>query len=350
MSAKVTTEEYDRYRPIDEQMDFHEKLRLLYVAATRARDHLVISVHRPDRVPPDEPSTWTHAELLWKAAQGAPHWVAFADDAHDALAPARPIAAVGALPDWNEWSARTRPRARGRLGVTRAIRHCDRTRGDRARAAVAAETAAADPGLAKEPRDLELPPWNKGRYGTAVGRAVHAVLQTVDLATGDGIVETAAAQAAAEGVLGLEDVIVELARSALATDVVRDAVANGYRREMYVAAPASTDRLRARTATPSDHRGVRRPGVPDTLSGAGGRRLQDRRVGDRGRPRRQGRALPPPGRVVRARARGGHGRAGRAVRVPVPRAVRCRARATSPTSTRAVDEVRALMREPSAVG
>ena len=35
-----------------------------------------------------------------------------------------------------------------------------------------------DPGLAKGPRDLELPPWNKGRYGTALGRAVHAVLQT----------------------------------------------------------------------------------------------------------------------------------------------------------------------------
>ena len=41
--------------------------------------------------------------------------------------------------------------------------------------------ARARPGLAKDARDLELPPWNKGRYGTAIGRAVHAVLQTVDL-------------------------------------------------------------------------------------------------------------------------------------------------------------------------
>ena len=40
--------------------------------------------------------------------------------------------------------------------------------------------------VCKEGRDLELPPWNKGRYGTAIGRAVHAVLQTVDLATGAG--------------------------------------------------------------------------------------------------------------------------------------------------------------------
>ena len=46
VSSRVTTEEFERYEPIDEQMDFHEKLRLLYVALTRARDHLVVSVHR----------------------------------------------------------------------------------------------------------------------------------------------------------------------------------------------------------------------------------------------------------------------------------------------------------------
>jgi ATP-dependent helicase/nuclease subunit A len=44
-------------------------------------------------------------------------------------------------------------------------------------------------GLAKQPRDLELPAWAKGRYGTALGRAVHAVLQTVDLTTGAGVDE-----------------------------------------------------------------------------------------------------------------------------------------------------------------
>src|SRR5207342_3347966 len=62
--------------------------------------------------------------------------------------------------------------------------------------------AGDDPGLAKGPVDLDTPPWHKGRYGTAIGRAVHAVLQTVHLATGDGLEAAAAAQAAAEGVLG----------------------------------------------------------------------------------------------------------------------------------------------------
>src|SRR3546814_6364860 len=44
------------------------------------------------------------------------------------------------------------------------------------------------------PRDLDLPPWLKGRYGTAVGRAVHGVLQTIDLVTGDGLDDAIAAQ------------------------------------------------------------------------------------------------------------------------------------------------------------
>ena len=41
--------QFELHQPVDEQMDFHEKLRLLYVACTRARDHLVVSVHRAER-------------------------------------------------------------------------------------------------------------------------------------------------------------------------------------------------------------------------------------------------------------------------------------------------------------
>src|SRR5262249_11319473 len=107
---------------------------------------------------------------------------------------------------------------------------------DTTEAARAAE-GAGDPGLAKQPRDLELPPWNKGRYGTAIGRAVHGTLQTVDLATGDGVVATAAAQAPAEGVLGYEATIEVLTRAALACPTVARAAARPHWRETYVAVP-----------------------------------------------------------------------------------------------------------------
>jgi ATP-dependent exoDNAse (exonuclease V) beta subunit len=62
-------------------------------------------------------------------------------------------------------------------------------------------------------------------------------LQTVDLATGAGLDDTAAAQAAAEGIVGDEDAVAARARLALTTRVVREAVEHGFRREMYVATP-----------------------------------------------------------------------------------------------------------------
>jgi ATP-dependent exoDNAse (exonuclease V) beta subunit len=63
------------------------------------------------------------------------------------------------------------------------------------------------------------------------------VLQTVDLATGAGLDDTAAAQAAAEGIIGREAAVAARARAALTTVTVREAVEHGFRREMYVAAP-----------------------------------------------------------------------------------------------------------------
>jgi ATP-dependent exoDNAse (exonuclease V) beta subunit len=233
ISARVTTEEFERYAPIDEQMDFHEKLRMLYVATTRARDHLVVSVHRPAKAPGGDRTSWTHAQLVWAAAADVGGWEPFTA----APADAAPVGAAGAVtpsaapPAWADWqrilddarSRASRPRVRSATALARE-------------AAEAAE-ATSDPGLGKSPRDLDLPPWNKGRYGTALGRAVHAVLQTVDLATGDGIDAAAAAQAAAEGIAGREADIAARARVATTTRVVRDAVAHGFRREMYVATP-----------------------------------------------------------------------------------------------------------------
>jgi len=95
----------------------------------------------------------------------------------------------------------------------------------------------ADPGLAKDGVDLDQPPWQRGRYGTAVGRAVHAVLQDADLATGADIELLAAAQCAAEGIFGLEERVAELSRSALGAPIVVAAAAGAeHWRELFVVA------------------------------------------------------------------------------------------------------------------
>src|SRR6185503_9947935 len=132
--------------------------------------------------------------------------------------------ASAAPPPWDDWvlerdTARAAAAQRRVRSATALARDADAT-------SLSAEpsfsTEPVDPGLAKGTRDLELPPWNKGRYGTALGRAVHAVLQTVGLATGAGLDDAAAAQAAAEGIVGREDDVAARARVALGTRVVRE--------------------------------------------------------------------------------------------------------------------------------
>ncbi|MDP9334467.1 MAG: DNA helicase UvrD, partial [Actinomycetota bacterium] len=219
----VQTAEFELHKPIDEQMGFHEKLRLLYVACTRARDHLVVSVHRRAHVlDPVDRTRWTHAELLWDAAAGAqssepnesgPEVVAGADDSLWA-APAPGLAPEVWQADYDR--AHLRGNRRGFVSATTLAHRLDFAEVVRGR-------ALDDPGLAKDGRDLELPPWNKGRYGTAIGRAVHATLQTIELATGRDVEATAAAQGAAEGVLGHEETIAALTRAAVASPIVRRA-------------------------------------------------------------------------------------------------------------------------------
>jgi ATP-dependent exoDNAse (exonuclease V) beta subunit len=227
LNAGVQTAHFELRKPVDEQMGFHEKLRLLYVACTRARDHLVVSTHRKDRdLTNVDAGNWTHAELLWDAATNA-EWVPFIAGEHEQPGAPRVEPAAAPAPDaWEAEHARAFATGAKRafVAATTLARRVD-------------DQAIDDPGLAKDGRDLELPPWNKGRYGTAIGRAVHAVLQTVDLVTGAGLDETSAAQAAAEGVLGQEATIAALAQSALDSDVVGRARSRPFWRETYVAVP-----------------------------------------------------------------------------------------------------------------
>ena len=250
LSARVASEGYDEWQPIDEMMDEHERIRLLYVGCTRARDHLVVSLHR------------TTEGRLSKGTLAATLAAAGAGDLAQALdlspTPPRLVGLPGpvaALPPREQWLAERNGAiaAAGRRLVTSAtalastaIHDVDpRTSPGPALADLSTGEAggqrsyepAADPGLLKDERDAELPPWNKGRYGTAVGRAVHGVLQTVELGTGAGLEPAARAQAMAEGVPNRTAAVADLARAALDTAVAREASSSQHWRELFVAAP-----------------------------------------------------------------------------------------------------------------
>jgi ATP-dependent exoDNAse (exonuclease V) beta subunit len=235
----LRTMDFDVAKPVDEQMDHHERLRLLYVACTRARDHLVVSLHRGARPPGRtvEDRNRTNAELLAGANAGAPSVAAFtAEPPSEDAGPPRPVA-VQPPPPLPQWRA-TMDTVRARAARPAAVSASQLEGTLKAAAPRAAATdrlgEPADAGLAKDARDLELPPWNKGRYGTAIGRAVHGVLQTVDLTTGADLVHAVAAQVIAEGVADHADLVTQLARSALASEVVRHAATREHWRETYV--------------------------------------------------------------------------------------------------------------------
>ncbi len=285
----VHTEVYTEQRPLDEQMSAQERLRLLYVACTRARDHLVVSVHR-QRSTPEDDTRATNAELLARAgldgppvhrlpsgsaegAAAAPVEVGVpgAGDGEGAADPAAVAAWASAYEAWHDdlreaLTAGARPRTLSATAIAKGLDggglgddgwpDGEDDGGDPSAAAdvgPAGEVGAVvDAGLEKEPRDLELPPWNKGRYGTAVGRAVHAVLQTADLTAGLGhrgrhpvdVLEPSAlasfdsaiaVQAAAEGVIGEEERLRALVWAALTSPRVAAASTSDRRwRETYV--------------------------------------------------------------------------------------------------------------------
>jgi ATP-dependent exoDNAse (exonuclease V) beta subunit len=234
----VETDDFEAAAPVDEQMDELEKRRLLYVAATRARDHLVVSLHRNG-----QKRSSTAAQLLADAGAVSP----LAEPARPSAVRADAFAArvqTAPPPDWQAWldeltSIRERARhvsaisASGLEGTEPEIVLESADEAVPAHPEASAEEAAP-PGAAKGHRDVELPPWSKGRYGSAIGRAVHGVLQVIDLATGEGLDETMLAQCLAEGVIEQQDLVRALVESALGSEVVKGAAEREHWRETYV--------------------------------------------------------------------------------------------------------------------
>ena len=217
---KFETPGYEALAAGEKELGDDERVRLLYVAATRARDHLVLSLYRNARSRNSDAGKIAGilegADNLWEPAfpfSGAP------PQPPDASSNCVPLGGHS-LADREAWQ----------LDRAETIRQQSRP------VSVSATTLAKV--VKEEPATDE--PWRRGRGGTSVGRAVHSVLQTIDLSTGDGIEETSQAQAAAEGIPKRWVEVARLARVAVDSDVVRRAVAaSRFWREVPVAAPMS---------------------------------------------------------------------------------------------------------------
>ncbi len=251
-----------------------EKERLLYVALTRARDHLVISGYHALKTNGDpKPSLgskvhswaidggkdlvrWLESEAAEDAGAGEPDGEA-TDRARSVDLAADEPADTSNVVSHAEWADAHSTRiangsARSTISATGLAQ------------AVAAGTSANempapdvyggtaddfDPidqfdGEDGEMSGDELRPrvFKRGRAGTAIGTAVHGVLQFLDLAnpSEDDIAALAESQAWSESVPEHLETIRESVRSALSADIVKACTQHRHYKELYVAAPVGS--------------------------------------------------------------------------------------------------------------
>ncbi len=213
---------YEDACEVEKALEDAEEIRLTYVASTRARDHLILGLHRKAGAKPNIPA------------------VAFAETLVSMMGDVREIEPMELLPPL---VPAVRPSATVEQVIGDEEAWVEKRRATLASAGgVPFVTATSRAALAtsEEPRtEPDAARFRRGRGGTSVGRAVHSVLQAVDLATQDGIENLARAQAAAEGISQRADEVARLAKRACDSEPVRQAIASGRLwREVPIGAPS----------------------------------------------------------------------------------------------------------------
>ena len=237
----LKTPGYEALYAREEQLERAERVRLNYVAATRARDHLVTSLYRKAKENKQSNASII-AEQVDQLPEGAGLFRRFTPAQIVQRSPSQ-----GKLPK-AEGIELDLVQAPPDTAEARAQWLAERETAIQVHAAFAVESATTiakranlyGPNLEKSEPPDDLSPWRRGRAGTSVGRAVHSALQTINIAEpNDAEIRAAAdAQSAAEGLPRRAAVeVARLIRTAVNSKIVREAVAGRYWRELYVAAP-----------------------------------------------------------------------------------------------------------------
>ncbi len=171
--------------------------RTLYVASTRARDHLVVFLYHPSRAK----ACGARRLIAAGACDGAQSRPEVAAVERVARAPFADLRV-----DPSE-EASAEEFAAARVGLVEASRRQRYT-----------SATALGPQRKEETSD-ESEPWARGRGGTRLGRAVHAALQSLPLAADEGSIEAVSrAQAVAEAIPGRSSEVARLVRRALGSE------------------------------------------------------------------------------------------------------------------------------------
>ncbi|MFH1730615.1 MAG: UvrD-helicase domain-containing protein [Planctomycetota bacterium] len=217
--ATIGFEDATAYEALREEA---EARRILYVAATRARDRLIVP-HFPRKGKPGGYLKYlTDLAADAAAAAGQVETVIVADPA--AAKPGKPQA-------FRIDSSRTPPKKCKNICKDRDKWADDRKELIRKRSA--GRKLATASALQEDDYEDFGHAAGEGEVARAVGKAVHAVLEQIDLTTGDGLAALAEEEAQRHGIAGQAALVGQLAANALQMDVVkRAAEANTLYREV----------------------------------------------------------------------------------------------------------------------
>jgi len=204
-------------------MEAAERVRLLYVALTRARDHLVVGVFRA--ATKGEETDAGRLDLLLRGREG----VEVMEETWERAGAPRP---AGPPDDTTPEEQRIAEEA----WVARRAGLLDRLGVLRTQSATGLAHADAEAGLEPEVGE-DVAAGRRGRAATSRGRAVHAVLQVIDLGTRAGLDDLAGAQAAAEGIPEQAAEVARLVGAACDSDPVHRATTARHWREVPLGAP-----------------------------------------------------------------------------------------------------------------
>ncbi len=242
LRSGVATAEHTARADIEEEMGAHEKLRLLYVAATRARDHLIVSGHHKASGKVDA----TYATRL--AAFGTEH--------PDLCRPVAPMAAPAVAANDGSPAANDAPESvASNVSTSSPLDERAAWIAERAallapfgRPATLSATAIArsvdasvpdsdDDSAAAFDNGQPTIVRKKGRAGSAIGSAVHATLEFIDFDDPADLDALVTRQCELHAITDAADTVGALVRSALASDALDLARRHPSFRELYVGAP-----------------------------------------------------------------------------------------------------------------
>lgn len=254
----VETHEHGPRADIEAAMDNFEQIRLAYVATTRARDHLIVSCHHKA----DRNASKTYGGKFWQifdteerrdlfrqfdwrrvvdsqapeparstqlglALDDRQQWVA---DRHALLAPhrsARVLSATGVAQIALQPPSPALITEQNAQGITES-EGIDSYRVER--------LVDQDDDGADQPVDPMLTR-RRGRTGSAIGSAVHAVLQLIDLSSPGEVADVVIQQCEIESIPERSGIVRRLVEAALGSTAVSLAAQHPHHKELFVTAP-----------------------------------------------------------------------------------------------------------------